>query len=442
MSILKALRMSGQPQPERVLGGSPGSLVAGACLTLAFVVITCNGPAFAATPLAEIRFVPDTTILAGGAVVGPADVARDDLNGSPAVLVGPGILPAGTTINAYHFNAAPGTHWFVLGNTASLPGGVVAGPRDIVAYNGSQYSLLYSAAALGLPDGVAIDALATLDGTALLLSFDTSVTLPGAGVIQPSDVVLYNSGVYSMLMSAEAAGVPPGVNLVGLDHLANGHLLVSFDVSGAVGGVAFARNDILEYTPGSPGTWEPVYRPAVSNPGWNSAGMRDFSVRTVAAQTMVAVEFHHAQFDHYFVTVNADEISKLDVGFFVGWARTGETFKVYPTGTTGAVDVCRFFSTTFAKSSHFYTPFASECATVKQSADWQYEGLVFAVGLPDSAGNCPGGTQPLYRLYNDGQGAAPNHRYTTSLATRSTMIAQKWIPEGSGTIGVIACVPL
>jgi hypothetical protein len=47
---------------------------------------------------------------------------------------------------------------------------------------------------------------------------------------------------------------------------------------------------------------------------------------------------------------------------------------------------------------------------------------------------------PLYRLYNDGQTGAPNHRYTTRATIRSQMVALGWVPEGSG-IGVIGCVP-
>jgi hypothetical protein len=60
--------------------------------------------------------------------------------------------------------------------------------------------------------------------------------------------------------------------------------------------------------------------------------------------------------------------------------------------------------------------------------------------LPDASGSCAGGTLPLYRLYNNGQSGAPNHRYTTSPATRAAMLAQGWIAEGSG-IGVIGCAP-
>jgi hypothetical protein len=104
--------------------------------------------------------------------------------------------------------------------------------------------------------------------------------------------------------------------------------------------------------------------------------------------------------------------------------------------------VCRFWSgQTFApRSSHFYTPFDWECASTRSDAAWTFEGEAFSIKLADPSGACPTGTMPLYRLFNDGRGGAPNHRYTTSLATRADMIAQGWIAEGSG-IGVIGCVP-
>ncbi len=79
-------------------------------------------------------------------------------------------------------------------------------------------------------------------------------------------------------------------------------------------------------------------------------------------QTAAAIEYYHAEFDHYFVTTVADEITKLDNGTFVGWQRTGLQFDVYKAPQQGTSAVCRFFSTAFApKSSHFYTASASEC---------------------------------------------------------------------------------
>lgn len=153
-----------------------------------------------------------------------------------------------------------------------------------------------------------------------------------------------------------------------------------------------------------------------------------------------ALEYYHAAFNHYFVTSIAEEIVLLDNGTLQGWKRTGYEFNVYAGGTPGTAATCRFFSTAFGpRSSHFYTPLATECATVKTKPEWQFEGEVFNLTL-STDGTCTSGTVPLFRLYNGGQGGAPNHRYTTRSDVRAQMIAQGWTPEGTGA-GVIGCVP-
>ena len=161
--------------------------------------------------------------------------------------------------------------------------------------------------------------------------------------------------------------------------------------------------------------------------------------------TVAAIEYHHASFDHYFVTAIADEITKLDDGTFTGWSRTGRSFNVYPApgAPTGTVSVCRFFSTSFTpKSSHFYTPSASECAIVKSNPDWLYEGDVFNV-MPAvlADGSCPANALAVYRLYNNGQGGVPNHRYTDKLDVFNQMLAQGWLFEGEAQTKVFACNP-
>jgi len=162
------------------------------------------------------------------------------------------------------------------------------------------------------------------------------------------------------------------------------------------------------------------------------------------AASSTAFEYYHRDYGHYFVTALPKEIAALDAGVFFGWSRTGLSFDVLAVDEASSANVCRFWSgqTFVTKSSHFYTPFDWECAIVKRNRDWVYEDEVFSMMLPDAAGNCRGGTVPLYRLYNDSKTSAPNHRYTTSLAVRVEMVAQGWIPEGSGSIGVIGCVPV
>lgn len=160
------------------------------------------------------------------------------------------------------------------------------------------------------------------------------------------------------------------------------------------------------------------------------------------ATTVDLIEYYHAAFGHYFVTYLTGEISKLDDGTFAGWARTGLKFKAWTSTASGLSSVCRFFTTAFPpKSSHFYTPNAPECTVVKTSSVWDFEGEVFYTQNPDIAGNCPVNTVPVYRMYNEGQSGAPNHRFTTDLNVRAQMLAQGWIPEGAGTIGVIMCSP-
>ncbi len=154
----------------------------------------------------------------------------------------------------------------------------------------------------------------------------------------------------------------------------------------------------------------------------------------------LAVEYYNATLAHYFITSSADEIAKLDAGIIKGWQRTGESFKVYATQGDRAA-VCRFFSTAFGdKSSHFYAPRGLGCEAVLQNPAWVFEGDVFYTYLPAN-GECPAGNVPVYRLYNDGQGGAPNHRFTTSEYTRNAMMAEGWIPEGSGAMGVGFCSP-
>jgi hypothetical protein len=163
---------------------------------------------------------------------------------------------------------------------------------------------------------------------------------------------------------------------------------------------------------------------------------------TAGAASSTAIEYFHAGYGHYFVTAIPAEIAALDRDPSQGWTRTGQSFDVLPVGHAAASNVCRFWSGQhFApKSSHFYTPFSSECSPDKVGREWSFEGEVFAMQPPDASGGCGFGATPLYRLYNNGASGAPNHRYTTSPTIRAEMLAQGWVAEGLG-VGVIGCVP-
>ena len=185
----------------------------------------------------------------------------------------------------------------------------------------------------------------------------------------------------------------------------------------------------------------------IPNVATNFAGS---SASVVAAAqppgTVIAVEYYYADWNYYFETSFPDEIAGLDAGAFGGvWKRTGQIFYVWPTAASNPMGVatCRFFTVFFApKSSHFYTPNAEECAGLQATSQvWTFESIAFYIALIDANGNCPPGTIPLYRFYNNGLGGAPNHRYTTSLTVFNIMVAQGWQFEGHLVTKVFACVP-
>ncbi len=216
------------------------------------------------------------------------------------------------------------------------------------------------------------------------------------------------AGAQTGTITASATGSP-----ITVDNLTNGKLYTCVVTAGSASGISLPSASV-RVKPSTP----PVVK-------------------------IAAIEYFHAAFEHYFVTDIADEIAKLDSGTFAGWARTGKSFNVFASAGAPAstVRVCRYFSTTFApKSSHFYSALANECDGLLSNPNWQFEGYVFNVALPAGDGGCPAGYAPVYRVYNDGKGAAPNHRFTTDLAVRGQMLAQGYLPEGYG-IGVSMCSP-
>jgi len=55
-----------------------------------------------------------------------------------------------------------------------------------------------------------------------------------------------------------------------------------------------------------------------------------------------------------------------------------------------------------------------------------------AVAANATNGAGPAATVPVYRHYNSGIGAAPKHRFVTSLTERQNTISQRQVAEGAG----------
>ena len=166
---------------------------------------------------------------------------------------------------------------------------------------------------------------------------------------------------------------------------------------------------------------------------------------TAPPGTVAVIEYYRADRDHYFMTADPAEIAFVDIYLSAYFKRTGEVFFAWVDPSLAPADahpVCRFYSPLVLIDSHFFTASASECLFVqlRWQGIWLLENpAAFYVLLPDAFGNCPAGTLPVYRFFDNRQDA--NHRYTVNLSVRRAMINRKWVPEGTGPNAVAFCSP-
>ena len=129
------------------------------------------------------------------------------------------------------------------------------------------------------PAGTGVDA-GTVDGSDLLVSFDVTVPLSGT-LFADEDLARWDGAGFSLAFDGSAAGVDPALDLDGAHRLTNGHLLLSFDGFGAVGGLSFADEDVLERDPVG-GTWELASDASLAYPGWPPADAQAVAAREPA----------------------------------------------------------------------------------------------------------------------------------------------------------------
>jgi hypothetical protein len=166
---------------------------------------------------------------------------------------------------------------------------------------------------------------------------------------------------------------------------------------------------------------------------------------SVPALPVTIVEFYNMSLDHFFISSLQPDIDALDSGRLSGWTRTGQSFKVFPSqaaGGLGVNPVCRIYIPP-PGDSHFFSASSQECdETRAKFPTFTFESpSVFFIALPTTsgptAGACPPGTVPVYRVFNNR--VDPNHRYTVSRELRDQMVAQGYIAEGYGNDAVIMC---
>jgi hypothetical protein len=206
----------------------------------------------------RVFFSPDITAKLGSvtpAVVTDNDAATDNAAGTVKKIVTGmfSAIPPNAEIGDVEItNSAVGS-LLVLDTTTPLPGLPIASPaepRDVVRYDpiAGTFSIFFDGSANGVPAGTRIDALALDSASNLLLSFDTTVLLPGVGFVADEDLVRFAGGIYSMVFDGSAQGIDPALDLDAANmEPGSTKLLLSFDGSGTVAGVNFDDEDVLAF---------------------------------------------------------------------------------------------------------------------------------------------------------------------------------------------------
>jgi hypothetical protein len=236
----------------------------------------------ALTPVTSVDASPDITVNLSGATYDDKAVAIDDyLTTTSASL---GSLPHASDLDGYHL-LGNGDQLLSFDVTVDLPGGVTADPEDVVLYDGGSYSVFFDGSLAGVPSGADVDSI-TSEIPDLVISFDTTVEL-GANIYDDEDLVRYTGGVFSLLFDGSAHGLAPSVDLDGAHVLpTNGHLVLSFDTSGTVGGLNFDDEDALEYDGNA---WEILYDGSAEHAGWVAGDINALNVVPEPGQSATLV---------------------------------------------------------------------------------------------------------------------------------------------------------
>lgn len=123
---------------------------------------------------------------------------------------------------------------------------------DILRYDrpGGVWSIYFDASDHGLTGDMAD--FAQLPGGDMLFILKKAATLPGAGLVQPQDVIRYNAAAGDFSLYMDGSDVDLTKKSESLDALAidaDGSLLLSLTGSGAMGGITALDQDIIRFTP-------------------------------------------------------------------------------------------------------------------------------------------------------------------------------------------------
>jgi len=217
-----------------------------------------------------ISISPDVTVDLDGTIVADDEVVEDDLMGD-LTKANLGTLTEPDDINGY-YRFPWEDQLFTLDSGTDLGNGLIVTAADVVRFDGISRTMEFDGSAEGVPEGAMVDALTANNFGTLLLSFDITVDLGNGVIAADEDLVIFEGeNTYALYFDGSAQGVPEGLDLDGADYRrSDGHLLLSFDGNGQVGGINFSDDDVLKFSP-KDSTWSAFYDGTAQYPGLESA---------------------------------------------------------------------------------------------------------------------------------------------------------------------------
>ncbi len=205
----------------------------------------CSTSAFA--QLEAISVSNDIHWRSGSTTISDEDARKVTLP-STITLIDLGTLPANADVTAIEREEGVGGI-FALDTFVDFGGGLTAGPEDLMAWNGSTFSLFFDGSAAGVPRGTSIDAVARviIGGVPqTVVSLDVSATLPGPLTVDDEDLVVWTGSGWTMYFDGSANGVPATHDVDGFDYdPLSETFYFSFETSGKLSTVNFDDEDVV-----------------------------------------------------------------------------------------------------------------------------------------------------------------------------------------------------
>jgi hypothetical protein len=148
-------------------------------------------------------------------------------------------------VNVVSFGFSGGNRIFSVDVPTDLDGSAYT-ERDIISYDGSNFSKLFDGAAAGIPAGAWIDAATVLGDGSIVLSLDVTVELGGA-TYEDRDLIKYSASMFSMYFDGSSNSIPNGVNLDAVCVNSSGDIFFSLDIPAEFGSLELADSDIVKW---------------------------------------------------------------------------------------------------------------------------------------------------------------------------------------------------